>query len=320
MDGFDAGARDAMTATDDAAARSQEITCASQRSARATELVVFPGHVLPLRARSLHRPRTAAGDALLGHAARAARLADVEALLAEAGRSPHRSEVMAPLVVALGLASFATLVADGLPSDARLLGHSLGELTALAAAGALSAEDAIALAGVTGRALDEVAERAPTSGLYVVRGHEVAHALRIGGDAVEVALDNAADEVILGGPRTALSAIGRVVPGLWLRGAPGFHTRGMESARGRVESAIAQLALATPQRAVFSAVAPGPVVSARAAGAALLRAVSWRVRFREALALAAAHGARQVAVVAPGGPVGAVVRRNLTTAEVRDLA
>jgi [acyl-carrier-protein] S-malonyltransferase len=323
MDGYDAGAHDVTMGPSGGGAATtaaQDMTSAARSAARTTDLVVFPGHVLPLRARSLHRPRTAAGDELLGHAARAAGLADVEALLSEAGRSPHRSQVMAPLVVALSLASFADLVEDGLPGGARLIGHSLGELTALAAAGALSAEDAIALAGVSGRALDEAAERAPASGLYVVRGHEVEHALRIGGDAVEVALDNAADEVILGGPRVALSAIGRVVPGLWLRGAPGFHTRMMESARARVEAAIAQISLASPRREVFSAVAPGPVLSARAAGAALLRAVSWRVRFREALDLAAAPGARQVAVVAPGGPVAAVVRRSLHRSEVRELA
>ncbi len=71
---------------------------------------------------------------------------DVRRALGRAEPSLERTEVQQPVIVALSLAAWETVALRQPQAPAAVVGHSLGELTAVTLAGALSAESAVALA------------------------------------------------------------------------------------------------------------------------------------------------------------------------------
>ncbi len=66
------------------------------------------------------------------------------------GRELMRTRNLQPLLVCVSLGYLRHLTERGIRPDC-VLGHSLGEVTALAAAGVITAEDAVALAARRGR-------------------------------------------------------------------------------------------------------------------------------------------------------------------------
>src|SRR5207244_3526626 len=92
--------------------------------------------------------RVPAASALLDTASEVTGV-DAREVLALAGPELRRTSVIQPLLVAVGLGAHAALAEAGI-APAIVAGHSLGELTAWAAAGALGAREAIALAAARG--------------------------------------------------------------------------------------------------------------------------------------------------------------------------
>ncbi|HEY6959826.1 MAG TPA: ACP S-malonyltransferase, partial [Candidatus Limnocylindria bacterium] len=123
------------------------------------------------------------------------------------------------------------------------LGHSLGEFTALVAAGALPLADAVRLVRTRG----ELMQRAdPSGGMLAVLGMDAdAIARAIEGTRLVVANDNAPGQVVISGPRDdhgpateALKAAGakRVIP---LRTSAAFHSPAMQKVAPDLATALA---------------------------------------------------------------------------------
>ena len=89
-------------------------------------------------------------------------------------------------------------------------GHSLGEVAALVAAGALSAEDGLRLVATRGRLMQESGERAGDGSMLALIGKGAAdHAAAIAAAAgLTVANDNAPNQVVLSGAKGAFDAAG----------------------------------------------------------------------------------------------------------------
>src|SRR5712691_2467125 len=129
-----------------------------------------------------------------------------------------------------------------LPEPVVVLGHSLGEFTALVAAGALRLADAVRLVRTRGE-LMQVAD--PAGAMAAVIGldaYAVARALV--GTHVVVANDNAPGQVVISGPRIEMARAAdllkdvgakRVVP---LRVSAAFHSPAMQAAAPRLREAI----------------------------------------------------------------------------------
>jgi [acyl-carrier-protein] S-malonyltransferase len=79
-----------------------------------------------------------------------------------------RTEYAQPAILTLGYAGYAVLAGATGIEPAFLAGHSLGEITALACAGAISFSDAVAIAARRGRLMQEVAEQQPGEMLAVI--------------------------------------------------------------------------------------------------------------------------------------------------------
>lgn len=149
---------------------------------------------------------------------------------------------------ALLTASIAALhateeAAGGLPEPVVAMGHSLGEFTALVAAGALSLADAVRLVRRRGE-LMQAAD--PSGGMLAVIGLDAdTIATAMAGSGLVVANDNAPGQVVISGPKdgfdratAALKFAGakRVIP---LRTSAAFHSPAMRPVGPDLAKAIA---------------------------------------------------------------------------------
>ena len=150
----------------------------------------------------------------------------------------HDTAVAQPLIVGAGLLALDALYADSpdtLASSAGVVaGHSVGEITAAAATGVLTPQDAMSLVSLRGRAMAEASAITPTGMSAVLGGDpaEVADALERHG--LTPANINGAGQVVAAGTLEQLAAFAadppakaRVIP---LQVAGAFHTVHMASA------------------------------------------------------------------------------------------
>ena len=148
---------------------------------------------------------------------------------------------------ALLTASIAALraaeeAAGGLPEPVVAMGHSLGEFSALVAAGALTLANAVVLVRRRGELMQEAD---PSGGMLAVIGLDAdVIAEAIAGTGLVVANDNAPGQVVISGPKdgfdratTALKEAGakRVIP---LRTSAAFHSPAMRPVGPQLAKAI----------------------------------------------------------------------------------
>ena len=127
-------------------------------------------------------------------------------------------------------------------------GHSLGEVAALVAADALSAEDGLRLVATRGRLMQESGERAGDGSMLALLGKGAAdHAAAVAAAAgLTVANDNAPNQVVLSGAKGAFDAAGKAAREHGLRAVPlpvtgAFHSPAMAAARPELEAALAAI-------------------------------------------------------------------------------
>lgn len=239
---------------------------------------------------------------------------DVAALLLDADAEQLRATREAQL------STYVTsmVVAAALPDlDVRVVaGHSLGDFTALAAAGVLSFADGLRLVAARGAAMQAAADARPGT-MAAVLGLEDAEVdascARVEG--AWPANYNAPSHVVVSGTTEGVAAAGaavkqagarRVLP-LPVGGA--FHTPLMEPARSGLDRALEGAEPRPPQVPVLSGITAreydGDV--RRALSAQLTSPVRWRATC-EALA---AYGVETVVEVGPGGVLTGLVKRCL---------
>ncbi len=151
-----------------------------------------------------------------------------------------------------------------------MAGHSLGELAALVAAGALAEADGLALVTLRGALMHEAGRTEGQGGMVVVMGRGASER------APEVALahglvlanDNSPQQVVLSGSRAALPDAVTHAKDLGLRAMEldvtgAFHSPMMASAVPQFESALAATKFSEPVVPVLSAVTAAPFTDPR---------------------------------------------------------
>ncbi len=239
-----------------------------------------------------------------------------EIALAEVGADPFAlaDEGTAYAQPAILCASLASWTRAGRPQAAFLAGHSLGELSALAAAGAIDPADAVRMAALRGRLMQEAAGREPGGMLAVLGDAERARAVAESGGVV-VANDNGPTQLVVAGPPDALAATVaaakddglRTIP-LAVRGA--FHTEAMEPAVEPFRAGLAGVAIEPPEGPVFSSVYATLFGStADRIRDQLAAALISPVRWRETLEALHRIGVRRFVDSGPGKTLAGMVRR-----------
>ncbi len=256
--------------------------------------------------------RSARARELLGRASELVGL-DLERASMRRPDELRRSEVVQPLLTALGLADAYDLRVRGVPV-AVSLGLSLGEVAAWSAAGCVQAEDAIALAAVRGRAMAEAARRSP-GGMVALVGcteDEMCAALSRGRahGRVWLAAHNAAREWVLAGDHAALRQAARGLEAHPLEVAGPWHSPAMSSAAAPYRAALESIER-SPARAAFIAGVTGRVTAEDDIPDALVASLTEPVRWVRGMQTLGEIGVTDFVIAGPPRPVRSLLRRNL---------
>ena len=224
-----------------------------------------------------------------------------------------------PAIFCASLAGFSGL-AEAEPDVAFMAGHSLGELAALVAAGAISERDGLELVALRGRLMHEAGAREGGGGMVALLGRGAAeHAAEIAAaHGLAVANDNSPQQVVLSGACDALPAAaeaasefrlqGRVLP---VTGA--FHSPMMASAVPAFRDALARTDIREPRVTVVSAVTAEPFDDVRER---LVEALTSPVRWRETMLSLREFGAERFVEVGPGRVLTGLAKRTLRDVEL----
>jgi [acyl-carrier-protein] S-malonyltransferase len=166
------------------------------------------------------------------------------------------TQIAQPLLVATALAALGVLDPDGLGGAGAVSGHSVGELAAAAASGAVSAEDAMVLVRERGRAMAKAAAVTPTGMTAVLGGDRDQVLATLEKHGLTPANDNGAGQVVAAGTMEQLAALAedppekaRLAP---LSVAGAFHTHHMSPAVARLADVAAPMETRSPATDVLS--------------------------------------------------------------------
>jgi [acyl-carrier-protein] S-malonyltransferase len=224
--------------------------------------------------------------------------------------------VAQPLIVAAGLLTLTALFADGRRDKvAGVAGHSVGEVTAAAAAGILSETDAVAFVRERGNAMAAAAAQVATGMSAVLGGDEAELLARLADLGLSPANFNGGGQIVVAGALDALEALKenpvagtRVIP---LQVAGAFHTHYMEPAVQHLTEFAAGLEAHDPTLPIWTNKGGVPVTSGRHFVDLLVGQVSSPVRWDLTMESFAAAGVTGIIELAPAGALVGLAKRGL---------
>src|SRR5437763_9786952 len=218
-----------------------------------------------------------------------------------------------PAIFCASLAGWEEL---GRPQGDYMAGHSLGELSALVAAGAVSEQDGLKLVVLRGALMGQAEDGGMVALMgagAAARAHELAEV-----HGLTVANDNSPQQVVLSGRRANLPAAAHAAKELGLRAMEldvtgAFHSPLMASAAPEFEAALARVRFSNPGVPVLTAVTAEPFddIPLR-----LGQALTHPVRWRETMLALHARGVERFVEVGPGRVLTGLVKRTLKDVEL----
>jgi [acyl-carrier-protein] S-malonyltransferase len=234
-----------------------------------------------------------------------------------------------PALMATSMAVMAALKAEGVGIEAAafVAGHSLGEYSALAAAGALTVTDAARLLRKRGEAMQRAV--APGEGAMAAilgLGLEEVRAVAAeaaGSDVVEAANDNDPAQVVISGHAAGVARAVEIAKAkgakraVMLPVSAPFHCALMAPAAREMEAALAEVAIAAPAVPVVANVLAEGVTDPGRIRALLVEQITHSVRWRESVAWMAGQGVADFWEIGAGKALSGMVRRIAKEAETR---
>ncbi len=233
----------------------------------------------------------------------------------------RRTEIQQPAILTTSVALFRALEARAAIWPAYVLGHSLGEYTALVAAGALSLEDAVALVHARGRFMQEAVPEG-RGAMAAVLGSDAetvaevcAEAAERSGEVVEPANWNSPQQTVIAGTATAVEQASvlarqrgarRVVP---LPVSAPFHCALMQPAADKLAAELGRISFREPSIPIVSNVEAAPNTEAARIPELLRSQVTAAVRFTESVRALVRLGVDRVVEIGPGHVLTALVAR-----------
>ncbi len=247
---------------------------------------------------------------------------DVARLIAEGPKdSLDLTTNTQPVMLTAGIACWRAWQAETGLSPVAVAGHSLGEYSALVAAGALSLKDALPLVRFRAQAMQE-AVPVGAGGMAAILGMD-AEAVKAGcaeaaaacGEAVEAVNFNDPKQTVIAGTKAAVEKACEVLKAAGAKralplpvSAP-FHSSLMRPAADRLKDTLAATAFASPLIPVINNIDVAVVSEPDAIRDALYRQAFGPVRWVETIAALKARGVSHVIECGPGKVLAGMVKR-----------
>jgi [acyl-carrier-protein] S-malonyltransferase len=227
-----------------------------------------------------------------------------------------------PALLTMSIATMRVLESEAgvdLARDARFVaGHSLGEYSALAAAGTFSLSDAVKLVRIRGRAMQQ-AVPVGQGAMAALLGLDPADVKAIAaeaaqGEVCEAANDNAPGQIVVSGHKTAVEraveiAKGRGARAMILPVSAPFHCALMQPAADAMRDALAKVKVAAPKVPLIPNVSANPVNDPVEIVAGLIEQVTGTVRWRECVNYLVTHGVDRLVEVGSGKVLTGLAKR-----------
>jgi [acyl-carrier-protein] S-malonyltransferase len=261
---------------------------------------------------------------------------DVAALIAQGPKeSLDLTTNTQPVMLTAGVACWRAWLAEGGSKPALVAGHSLGEYTALVAAGALSLKDALPLVRFRAQAMQE-AVPVGTGGMAAILGMDAeavkagcAEAAALVGEPVEAVNFNDPKQTVIAGTKAAVEKACEVLKAAGAKralplpvSAP-FHSSLMKPAAERLKEKLLATPFAAPAIALINNIDVAVVDQADALRDALYRQAFGPVRWVETIQAMKARGLTHVIECGPGKVLAGMVKRidgELASATIFDPA
>ena len=228
-----------------------------------------------------------------------------------------------PALMSLSLATVRVIEKEGRKAFPQVCtyvaGHSLGEYSALAAAGALALADAARLLKLRGQAMQK-AVPVGTGAMAALLGSEVEQAVEVceaaaQGEVVEVANDNGGGQVVVSGHKDAVARAVELAKGKGIRrammlsvSAP-FHCALMRPAADAMAEALERVTLAPPRVPVIANVTADETSDPAHIRKLLVQQVTSRVRWRECVLAMKARGVDTEVEIGAGKVLTGMLKR-----------
>ena len=226
-----------------------------------------------------------------------------------------------PALMATSIAALRAMEAEGFGVDraAFVAGHSLGEYSALCAAGALGLADTARLLRLRGAAMQE-AVPVGAGAMAAILGLDLEAVIAVaeeaaGGEVCQAANDNDPAQVVVSG---SYAAVERAVEIAKARGAKRamllpvsapFHCALMGPAAEAMEAALAEVEISAPTVPLVSNVKAEAVSDPDEIRRLLVEQVTGRVRWRESVLWMAGQGVGEIIEIGAGKALSGMVRR-----------
>lgn len=228
-----------------------------------------------------------------------------------------------PALMAVSLAAFRVLQSEAgldLARDAKFVaGHSLGEYSALAAAGTFSISDAARLLRTRGQAMQK-AVPAGAGAMAALIGLEFDAAAAVAAEAAQsqvcqAANDNGGGQVVVSGDKAAVERAVEIAKtkgakrAMLLQVSAPFHCALMQPAADVMAEALSKVQVNKPAVPVVANVTASPLSDPAEIVTSLVKQVTGTVRWRECVAYMAAQGVTQFYEVGAGKVLAGLNKR-----------
>ncbi len=242
----------------------------------------------------------------------------------------NRTETTQPAMLAAGIATWRVWTENGGPDPNLMAGHSLGEYSALVAAGVMSFGDAIAIVALRGRVMQEAIPEG-VGAMAAILGLDDASVAEIcteqaGDEVVSCANFNSPGQVVIAGHRQAVERVCEAAGAAGARRAIMLpvsvpsHCALMLPAAERLEEALSSISLHAGRIPVIQNVDVKAHGNPAAVANALIRQLWQPVRWSETIQQLTSQGVEHFVECGPGKVLAGLNRRICRGSEITALA
>jgi [acyl-carrier-protein] S-malonyltransferase len=234
-----------------------------------------------------------------------------------------------PALMAVSMAALRVLETEhgvSVANSAKFVaGHSLGEYSALAAAGTFTIADAARLLKIRGRAM-QAATPVGMGAMAALLGLDFATAAQVAneaaqGEVCQAANDNSDGQVVVSGSKSAVERACEIAKAkgakraIMLPVSAPFHCALMQPAAEAMAQALANASMKSPVVPVIANVVAGPLTDPAIIRQKLVEQVTGTVRWRECVAYMAQHGVNVFVEIGAGKVLTGLAKKNAPEAQ-----